>query len=295
VLEERDTELVEVGRVGGLGKGESLYSARLLDDIGFAVTFRTIDPFYVLDLSDPTTPAVVGELKVPGFSTYLHPVGDDLVLGVGQQADENGATQGFKVSLFSVADPAAPVELDSWVVKNANSPTEYDHRAFQFLPDQNLAIVPLSSWDAEFNGAVLLRVAEGSLEEVGRITHVRPEEQLSSDCTSVDDPAEDSELYYIEQSGGHVQVCDEDERGGYGGYYCERIPADQTSSWGIPNDVEVPEGGRVEVCWPDDGNYREQIQRSLVIGDTVWTMSTAHLQANRLDGLAEVARVDIGG
>ena len=73
-MEEQGNVLVQVGQVGGLGKGEALYSVRLLDDIGFAVTFRQIDPFYVLDLSDPTNPEVVGELKIPGFSTYLHPV-----------------------------------------------------------------------------------------------------------------------------------------------------------------------------------------------------------------------------
>ena len=82
VMEEQGKSLVQVGQVGGLGKGESLYSVRLLDDVGFAVTFRQIDPFYVIDLSDPVNPEVVGELKIPGFSTYLHPVDENIVLGI---------------------------------------------------------------------------------------------------------------------------------------------------------------------------------------------------------------------
>ena len=83
-MEEQGKSLVQVGQVGGLGKGESLYSVRLLDDVGFAVTFRQIDPFYVIDLSDPVNPEVVGELKIPGFSTYLHPVDEILCLASGK-------------------------------------------------------------------------------------------------------------------------------------------------------------------------------------------------------------------
>ena len=77
VLEESDDILRRVGRVGGLGKGESVFSSRLMGDRGFIVTFRQVDPLYVVDLSDPAEPRVTGELKIPGFSSYLHPVGDD--------------------------------------------------------------------------------------------------------------------------------------------------------------------------------------------------------------------------
>ena len=90
VLREEGAKLVTVGRVGGLGKGERIYAVRFLGDAGYLVTFRQVDPLYTLDLSDPRAPKAVGELKVAGYSAYLHPVGDGLLLGVGQDAYRAG-------------------------------------------------------------------------------------------------------------------------------------------------------------------------------------------------------------
>ncbi|MDH4119524.1 MAG: beta-propeller domain-containing protein, partial [Acidimicrobiia bacterium] len=305
VLDEVDRDLVTVGRVGGLGKGESLYSARLMDDIGFAVTFRQIDPFYVLDLSDPKAPKVAGELKLPGFSTYLHPIGEDLVLGVGKDATEEGAVTGFKVSLFSVADPTKPVELDSWVTDNADSAAEYDHRAFQYLPDRNLVVLPLRSWSGEFNGAVLLEVGETSLTEVGRITHVRPDEGPKTDCTQLtedDLTSETSELYWmVREAAAVVQVCEPGDDPGYGGFYCDPVPLAEVKNWGLSTDeLEGLEDrfaleSTVELCWPGDDNWRLQIQRSIIIGDELWTMSWDRLQANDLGTFEATGAVDLQG
>ncbi len=128
VLQEQDDRLVAVGEVDGIGKGEQLFSARLMDDIGFAVTFRQTDPFYVLDLSEPTDPRIAGELKIPGVSTYLHPVGDHMVLGIGQDATEEGFQTGLKLSLFDVSDPSDPREVSVWTLPDSNSPAEWDHR-----------------------------------------------------------------------------------------------------------------------------------------------------------------------
>ncbi len=101
-------KLTRVGRVGGLGRTEQIYAVRFMGDVGYVVTFRQTDPLYTLDLSDPTEPRVVGELKIPGYSAYLHPVGEGLLLGVGQDADASGQTQGLQASLFDVSDPAEP-------------------------------------------------------------------------------------------------------------------------------------------------------------------------------------------
>ena len=97
--------LIEVGQVGGIGRGEQIYAVRFIGDAGYVVTFRQVDPLYTLDLSDPTEPRVAGELKIPGYSAYLHPVGDGLLLGVGQDANADGATTGVQMSLFDVSDP----------------------------------------------------------------------------------------------------------------------------------------------------------------------------------------------
>lgn len=126
-------DLKEVGKVTGLGPTESIFAVRFLGDRGFVVTFRQVDPLYVLDLSDPTAPAVTGELKIPGFSRYLHPLGGGLLLGVGQDADpETGWAEGLQVSLFDVSDPAAPAQIARIPLGRAESAAEFDHRAFTY-------------------------------------------------------------------------------------------------------------------------------------------------------------------
>ncbi|MEO6496207.1 MAG: beta-propeller domain-containing protein, partial [Solirubrobacteraceae bacterium] len=100
------SNMEQVGRVGGLGKGERIYAVRFIGEKAYIVTFRQVDPLYVLDLSDPARPRVTGELKIAGYSAYLHPVGDDLILGVGQDAGRDGRTTGTQLSLFDVSDPA---------------------------------------------------------------------------------------------------------------------------------------------------------------------------------------------
>ena len=100
--------LVQAGRIGGLGKGERVYAVRFVGDTGYVVTFRQIDPLYTVDLSLPERPRVLGELKIPGYSAYLHPIGEDLLLGVGQDATEEGRPTGTQLSLFDVSDLRSP-------------------------------------------------------------------------------------------------------------------------------------------------------------------------------------------
>ena len=96
-------ELREVGRVGGLGKGEQIYAVRFIGHVSYVVTFRQVDPLYTVDLSDPTNPRVRGELKILGYSAYLHPVGDGVLLGVGQDASGQGRIRGTQISLFDIS------------------------------------------------------------------------------------------------------------------------------------------------------------------------------------------------
>ena len=105
---EDGDRLVETGRLDGLGKGERIFAVRYFGDLATVVTFRQTDPLYTVDLSDPAAPRLAGELKVPGFSSYLHPVGDGRLLGVGQDADAEGRTTSLQLSLFDVSDPASP-------------------------------------------------------------------------------------------------------------------------------------------------------------------------------------------
>lgn len=301
VFQEQGNELVAVGEVGGLGRGEQLYSARLMGDIGFAVTFRQIDPFYVLDLSDPFDPRIAGELKIPGFSTYLHPVGEDHVLGLGQAATEEGRTTGLKLSLFDVSDPTDPREVAVWTEPNANSPAEWDHRAFQMFG--STAIVPVQSWTGDFNGAVVFDI-DDDITEVGRVSHTPFDSDPWSECRKIregDLTPDSSELYWMVQEGhSHVQICQPDDAGGWGDWPCERIPVDQLAGWFYDSDIAETDlaaiGARpddvVEMCWPD-GGYQEAIQRSLVIDDAIWTLAPSMLQANALDGLDAITQISL--
>jgi len=145
VLAERGDDLVQEGRVGGLGKGETIRAVRWFDDVATVVTFRQTDPLYVVDLSDPAAPTVSGELKVPGYSAYLHPVGDGRLVGVGQDATDQGQTTGVLVQTFDVSDPAAPTQVDTWTEKDTWTSVEHDSRQFSYLPDQRLAIMPMDT------------------------------------------------------------------------------------------------------------------------------------------------------
>jgi len=168
VLAERDGALVETGRVDGLGLTERIYAVRYFGDLATIVTFRQTDPLYVLDLSDVTAPKVLGELKIPGFSTYLHPVGDDKLLGIGQDADAGGRVTGFSVSLFDLADRSAPVQLDRLSLGQGFSPASDDARAFSYDPSRGLAAMPFSDATGAVTG-LGVRVDGDDLVEVGRL------------------------------------------------------------------------------------------------------------------------------
>ena len=283
VLGERDGVLTQVGAVGDMGEGERIYSVRFIGDAGYVVTFRQVDPLYVLDLRDPENPTVSGELKIPGYSAYLHPLGDGLLLGVGQDADSDGRTLGSKATLFDVSDPANPRELGSWTKRDGYSDVEWDHLAFLYWAPEDIAVLPLSSWQEQFFGAVVLKTDDG-LREFGRISHHREEgTQPTSDCRTVETSGD------WKASGVIIQVCGAEDVGGYAGTYCEQIPAEEGQayvgeSYGVDLG-ELADTERVEICWPDYANQDAQILRSLVIGDTLWTLSWQALQANNIADL----------
>lgn len=178
VLAGRDGVLERVGRVGGIGEGEWIEAVRFVGDTGYVVTFRQTDPLYTIDLSDPTAPRVVGELELLGYSAYLHPIGDGLLLGVGQDADGEGVILGTQVSVFDVSDPARPALLDRLTLGSTWSEVEWDHHAFLFWPRTGLAVLPVLAWwydedgdDHGFSGAVGVHADASGVERVGTIVH----------------------------------------------------------------------------------------------------------------------------
>ena len=185
VLRIGDDGLSEVGVVTGLGRTETIHAVRFLGDQGYVVTFRQTDPLYVIDLRDPANPAMTGELKIPGYSAYLHPVAPGMLVGVGQDADLDGRVTGAQLSLFDVRDPAAPQRIATLDL-GGSSAAEWDHHAFLWWPDATAVaapdaaaagtvVVPTQQWgDGQggwWHGAVVAHVDGGQLAERGRVTH----------------------------------------------------------------------------------------------------------------------------
>jgi hypothetical protein len=150
VLEEQDGGLETVGHLGGIAPNEQIFAARFMTDEAFLVTFEQVDPLFTIDLSDPTAPRLVGELEVPGFSTYLHPIADDHILSIGVGGDENGANWNMQVSLFDVSDRAAPTLVDAEELSSDGwsswSEALYEHKAFQYFAPKKLLAVPMSGY-----------------------------------------------------------------------------------------------------------------------------------------------------
>jgi uncharacterized secreted protein with C-terminal beta-propeller domain len=173
VLADVDQALVQVGQVGGLGRGERIQAVRFIGPVGYVVTFRQTDPLYTVDLSDPRQPRVVGELKLLGYSAYLHPLDDGRLLGVGQDATEQGQRQGSQVSLFDVSQPAAPKLLAHRSLGQGESPAEFDHHAFLWWPATRLSVLPFVQYgdSGPVAAAVGITVGSDTLTETGRVQH----------------------------------------------------------------------------------------------------------------------------
>ena len=180
VLKESNGELVMVGRIGGLGEGERIYAVRFIGDVGYVVTFRQTDPLYIIDLSEPSRPQVKGELKILGYSAYLHPLADGLLLGVGQDADERGVVAGTQISVFDVSDPSKPDRLFKQTIEDGSSEVEWDHKAFLYWAQSGLTVLPIQRyhWDElkgtedVFLGAIGFTVdRQDGIDELGMITH----------------------------------------------------------------------------------------------------------------------------
>lgn len=135
VLTEEDGRLMQRGYVDGLGPDEEIKAVRWFDDFAVVVTFRQTDPLYTVDFSDPEDPRAVGELKIPGYSGYLHPIGDGLLLGIGVDGTESGMVLGAQAALFDIRDLAQPRRLDTARLGDGTDvPAMRDPRAFTWLP-----------------------------------------------------------------------------------------------------------------------------------------------------------------
>jgi uncharacterized secreted protein with C-terminal beta-propeller domain len=189
-----DDDLDVIGRLEGLAEDESIYSTRFIGDRLYMVTFKRIDPLFVIDLSDPTEPEVLGELKIPGFSDYLHPYDEDHIIGIGKETEGNQwggvSVAGVKLSLFDVSDVGNPKQLDKFEIGERGTESEAlrDHKAFLFDKEKNLLVIPIQERDNKFydgryyryrvwQGAYVFGLTpEDGFDLKGTITHLEGDE-----------------------------------------------------------------------------------------------------------------------
>ncbi|MBV9664139.1 MAG: beta-propeller domain-containing protein [Actinobacteria bacterium] len=243
--------LVQLGQVGGLGKGERIQAVRFLGALAYVVTFRQTDPLYVVDVSNPSKPVVKGALELLGFSAYLHPIGPGLLLGVGQDATPEGRRAGTQASVFDVTNPAAPRLVQRYLLGDpSSSQVEFDHHAFLYWAPTKLAVIPVQEYgqctpDGQcgqgFVGALGLRASTAGISEVGRVQHPKIEQQQ--------------------------QACS--------------YPPSQP---GQPQ----PQPAQPD-CQPRTYSYTPPIDRSVVVGSHVFTFSQQGMLVSDLGSLAQQA------
>ena len=164
--------LETIGKIEGLAKGERIYSVRFMGNRAYMVTFVETDPLFVIDLSNPTTPTVLGELKIPGYSKYLHPYDETHLIGIGEDTEvvnygygDRVVTNGMKMAMFDVTDPNNPQELYNVKIgeKGTYSELLYNHKALLFSKEKNIIAFPISITDNDykvtFQGAIVYGVS----------------------------------------------------------------------------------------------------------------------------------------
>jgi uncharacterized secreted protein with C-terminal beta-propeller domain len=159
-----------VGEVGGLGRDQRIYAVRFVGAIGYVVTFRQIDPLYVVDLSDPANPVVRGELELRGYSAYLHPLDGTHLIGVGADINSSNGQQDTQVCIFDVSDPSAPRLTARASIPDSASAVSFDPHAFLYWTPLNTLFVPIQEFADGDAGLVAFRASGASLTRIGQVT-----------------------------------------------------------------------------------------------------------------------------
>ncbi len=189
-----DKSLKEISKITDIAKGETIQSVRYIGDYGYVVTFRQTDPLFVIDFRDMKNPKIVGELKIPGFSSYLHPFNGYLV-GIGVDGDDNGTTDALKISLFDISDPTNPKEIDRFIVQHAYAQT--NHKTVMDCSEKD--IIGFIYYDSRIGESQLatLRIKEGKIEHIGSYTNRKEGEGKTGTVYS---PDGNEEIMYYDKT-----------------------------------------------------------------------------------------------
>ena len=259
------SERVQIGHVGDIAEGERIWSARFMGDRAYLVTFRNIDPLWVIDLTDPTDPEILGELEVPGVSTYIHPVDANTLLTIGIGPGEDGLGLDWsmtQISLFDVSDPTNPTLSDSLPLSPAYeedgcdewgcgwswsySEATYEHKAFTYWAPEQLLAVPLSTYRYTYDEVII----------DGR-TYTYSGYEFVSTLELIDVDAENGTL----------------------------------STHGMVNHSEFYNEDGLSGWWAGSTSIR----RSIFMGDYIYAFSAAGASVHRTDDLEPMVELDIPG
>ena len=263
--DDESSEMVQIGHVGDIAPNERIWSARFVGDRAYLVTFENIDPLWVIDLTDPTDPIILGELEVPGVSTYIHPVDSEtlLTIGIGPGPDGLGLDWSVtQVSLFDVSDPTNPTLADSLQLSPAYddedcnewscgwswsySEATYEHKAFTYWAPEQLLAVPLSTY----------RYTYDEVEIDGR-TYTYSGYEFVSTLELIDVDAENGTL----------------------------------SNHGMVNHSEFYNEDGLSGWWSGSTSIR----RSIFMGDYIYAFSAAGASVHRTDDLTSMVELEIPG
>lgn len=241
-----DSGMKTIGELTHIAEQETIYSTRFMGDRLYMVTFKRIDPFFVIDLSTPTNPKILGKLKIPGYSDYLHPYDKDYIIGVGKETGTNEwggvSTQGIKLALFDVRDVEKPKQVGKVEIGDSGSDSAVlsDHKAFLFNREKNLLVIPARVVRQEY------AMDTGNKNDAPRVW--------------------------------------------YGAYV---FGVDPSSGFILKGTVEHGTQGETYYWY---GSSINEVKRSLYIGNTLYTISTAKILANPLDAIdTPVATITLNG
>lgn len=260
-----DQKMDVSGKIENIAPGEKIYSVRFIGDRGYMVTFKTVDPLFVLDLKNPSNPAILGELKIPGYSNYLHPYDENHIIGFGKEAIEveephwsgegtvkNAYYLGMKVALFDVSDVQNPKEKFKIEIGDRGTDSElfWNHKALLFDKEKNILAFPVSVYDI--------------------------------------DPATIDKNDYLAQKDPRLAYGQQVFQGAF--VYNLSLEQGFTLKGMITHQ---PEGKVADLQRSGRYDYNRDISRSLYIGDTLYTLSNGYLKANDLNTLAEQGGIAI--
>lgn len=320
-----DEDLEIVGSVEDLAEGESIYSVRFMGKKAYIVTFKKIDPLFVIDLEDPENPSVLGYLKITGYSDYLHPYDENHVFGIGKETaggDEQFSWyQGVKVSLFDVSDVANPIEKAKFEIGDRGTDSEAlrDHKAVLFDKEKGILVLPISLNEIDesrysenqeipenaygrkvWEGAFVLDINLDGISERGRITH--NEEITSEYGPAEDEPAgaeriDNSGNIWTKQENGMWKIEEENLYGEwisteYGTVYPTGNMGFDGTSWGNVLIDEQP--GGINYNRYNRFPWENNIKRSLYMDDVLYTISEAKIKANELSSIDEINMIELG-